>query len=104
MQSMVRYTEIEKERSRRRQKVLMGSGGMWGGTLKLQMVNAGLIPVKKGNANISLLTKFSKCNLRSERTQSSDPRIGEEKKALLSLQSSFCPFFLSQEFTNERCL
>ena len=45
---MVRYTEIEKERSRRRQKVLMGSGGMWGGTLKLQMVNAGLIPVKKG--------------------------------------------------------
>ena len=52
LQSMVRYTEIEKERSRRRQKVLMGSGGMWGGTLKLQMVNAGLIPVKKGNTNI----------------------------------------------------
>ena len=45
---MVRYTEIEKERSRRRQKVLMGSGGMWGGTLKLQMVNAGVIPIKKG--------------------------------------------------------
>ena len=45
---MVRYTEIEKERSRRRQKVLMGGGGMWGGTLKLQMVNAGVIPIKKG--------------------------------------------------------
>ena len=47
-QSMVRYTEIEKERSRRRQKVLMGPAGMWGGTLKLSMVNAGVIPIKKG--------------------------------------------------------
>jgi len=45
--SMVRYTEIEKERSRRRQKVLMGPAGMWGGTLKLSMVNAGVIPLKK---------------------------------------------------------
>ena len=54
---MVRYTEIEKERSRRRQKVLMGSGGMWGGTLKLQMVNAGLIPVKKGNTNMKFVDK-----------------------------------------------
>ena len=48
---MVRYTEIEKERSRRRQKVLMGPAGMWGGTLKLSMVNAGVIPLKKGTKN-----------------------------------------------------
>ena len=89
---MVRYTEIEKERSRRRQKVLMGSGGMWGGTLKLQMVNAGLIPVKKGNTNISLLTKFSKCNLRSERTQSLDPRIGKRKESSLVSSVLFLSF------------
>ena len=69
---MVRYTEIEKERSRRRQKVLMGGGGMWGGTLKLQMVNAGVIPIKKG-------TKLRKKKGRKE---------GREKESA----------FLSQEF------
>jgi hypothetical protein len=46
--SMMRYTEIERERSRRRQKVVMNKGGMWGGTLKLQMINSGVIPLKKG--------------------------------------------------------
>ena len=67
---MVRYTEIEKERSRRRQKVLMGSGGMWGGTLKLQMVNAGVIPIKKGTKELR-------------------NRDEEGKESSLSL----CPFF-----------
>ncbi len=54
--SMMRYTELERERSRRRQKVVMKPGGMWGATLKLQMLNAGVVPLKKGkNDRVSQL-------------------------------------------------
>ena len=48
--SMMRYTEIERERSRRRQKVVLQNERkkLFGGSIKLSMVNAGVIPLRKG--------------------------------------------------------
>ena len=48
--SLMRFNELERERSRRRQDIVKSKAGAKGfpGTLKLQMMNTGLIPMKKG--------------------------------------------------------
>merc|ERR1719464_281627 len=47
--SLMRFNELERERSRRRQDTVKYKTGSTGfpGTLKLQMMNTGLIPIKK---------------------------------------------------------
>ena len=51
--SLMRFNELERERSRRRQDIVKYKTGSTGfpGTLKLQMMNTGLIPMKKGKKN-----------------------------------------------------
>ena len=48
--SLMRFNELERERSRRRQDIVKYKTGskLFPGTLKLQMMNTGLIPIKKG--------------------------------------------------------
>jgi hypothetical protein len=48
--SLLRYNELERERSRRRQTIVKNKTGskMFPGKLKLSMMNTGLIPIKKG--------------------------------------------------------
>jgi len=47
--SLMRFNELERERSRRRQDIVKYKTGskLFPGTLKLQMMNTGLIPIKK---------------------------------------------------------
>ena len=51
--SLMRFNELERERSRRRQDIVKYKTGskLFPGTLKLSMMNTGLIPIKKGKAN-----------------------------------------------------
>ena len=47
--SLMRFNELERERSRRRQDIVKyKTNTTFPGTLKLQMMNTGLIPIKKG--------------------------------------------------------
>lgn len=48
--SMMRYNEIERERSKRRQHILKQKTGskFFPGTFKLSLMNSGVIPLKKG--------------------------------------------------------
>ena len=48
--SLLRYNELERERSRRRQTIVKQktSSKLFPGKLKLSMMNTGLIPLKKG--------------------------------------------------------
>jgi protein tyrosine phosphatase len=51
--SLMRFNELERERSRRRQDIVKYKTGSTGfpGTLKLQMMNTGLIPMKKAESD-----------------------------------------------------
>ena len=55
--SLMRFNELERERSRRRQDIVKYKTGskLFPGTLKLSMMNTGLIPIKKGKANQTFL-------------------------------------------------
>ena len=61
--SLMRYNEIERERSRRRQNIVRQktTSKFSPGTIKLSMMNAGIIPLKKGelmtHAKISVTTQ-----------------------------------------------
>lgn len=48
--SMMRYNELERERTRRRQDIVKykTKSKLFPGTIKLSMMNTGLIPIKKG--------------------------------------------------------
>ena len=48
--SVMRFNEIERERSRRRQHIVKQktTSKFSPGTMKLSLVNAGIIPIKKG--------------------------------------------------------
>lgn len=50
--SLLRFNELERERSRRRQTIVKHKTGskLFPGKLKLSMMNTGLIPLKKGRA------------------------------------------------------
>ncbi len=58
--SLMRYNEIERERSRRRQHIVKqkNTSKFSPGTLKLSMMNAGLIPLKKGKETTSCLHRL----------------------------------------------
>ena len=51
--SLMRYNEIERERSKRRQNIVRQktTSKFSPGTIKLSMMNAGIIPLKKGKNN-----------------------------------------------------
>ncbi len=50
--SMLRYNELERERSNRRQNIVKNKtkNKLFPGRLKLSMMNTGLIPIKRGKS------------------------------------------------------
>ena len=63
--SLMRFNELERERSRRRQDIVKYKTGpkLFPGTLKLQMMSSGLIPMKKGKKLYQYSNSYGTINM-----------------------------------------